>query len=186
MGYDSKYNKKSVKRPRGVLLTLVVGLMVGLMGLTTTSFRTVAPCLPDGGEGTVASAVGSVGSTNHHTPFEGIYRLAEASLCHGATTEYAPASMKPKVAQENAVKVARGGYSQIGKGSAEVDLVGLFVTFISKIQHEHGIYGSVGELGVHHGRFTSTLFITARENEKLIDERPCHAREILQPVEIRQ
>jgi len=38
---------------------------------------------------------------------------------------------------------------------------------ISEVQLQHGIYGSIGEIGVHHGLFYGALASNARENEKL-------------------
>ncbi|EEC44291.1 predicted protein [Phaeodactylum tricornutum CCAP 1055/1] len=91
------------------------------------------------------------------------------STCNAAlSSDFASSSMVPKVSNDNARRLAQGGYTLIAQGSGPVELVGLFSMALSEIQHSSNIFGSVGELGVHHGRFTSCLFITARENEKLV------------------
>lgn len=88
--------------------------------------------------------------------------------CQGQGLTYAPANKEGKVSKENAIKLVRGDWNKIPQGSGVVDFVGLVCMKLSKIQHGAGIYGSVGEMGVHYGRFTSTLFITARKTEKLV------------------
>jgi len=88
--------------------------------------------------------------------------------CQGQGLAFAPASAQGKVSKENAIALAKGNWEKIEQGSAAVDFVGLLCMKISKMQHDAGIYGSVGEMGVHHGRYTATLFITARETEKLV------------------
>ena len=61
-----------------------------------------------------------------------------------------------------------GGYQQIDKGSGDYKLVGPITAKLSRLQHDQGIYGTVAELGVHHGRFTGALFMTARATEKIL------------------
>lgn len=90
------------------------------------------------------------------------------SKCTLPGVKYSGSTMQPRVALEYIKKITQGGWENIERGSGPVDLVGFFTMFLSKLQHKAGIFGSVCELGVHHGRYTSTLFITAREHEKLI------------------
>jgi Methyltransferase domain len=102
-------------------------------------------------------------------PFD--FRTAPLSECPAANrklTNYAPPSMKSKVPPDHQKEFALGGYQKIDKGSGDYKLIAPLITKLSKIQHELGIFGTVAELGVHHGRFTGVLFLTARENEKLI------------------
>ena len=96
------------------------------------------------------------------------FRRPSESTCHGGGTNYPSATMVPKVSREAASKLTSGGFESIARGSADVTLVGLMAMQLSSFQHSMGVFGSVGELGVHHGRFTSTLFVTARDTEKLI------------------
>lgn len=90
------------------------------------------------------------------------------NTCHGKGRVMAASTMTPKVPKAKAIELAQGGFERIGQGSGPVDLVGAVAMKLSKIQHKSGIFGTVAELGVHHGRFTSCLFITARESEKLV------------------
>jgi len=78
------------------------------------------------------------------------------------------ATMDILIGMKKARQVARGGYEKVQPGSGPVSFVGLFVTVLSKLQHKRSAFGSVGELGVHHGRFTIVLFSTARRTEKLV------------------
>mmetsp|Transcript_7647 Transcript_7647/g.11234 ORF Transcript_7647/g.11234 Transcript_7647/m.11234 type:complete len:369 (-) Transcript_7647:50-1156(-) len=94
--------------------------------------------------------------------------LSFPKTCHGKGRAMAASTMTPKVPKAKAIELAQGGFKRIGQGSGKVDLVGAVAMKLSKIQHEFGIFGTVAELGVHHGRFTSCLFITARESEKLV------------------
>jgi hypothetical protein len=112
--------------------------------------------------------LGACADSEHPVSLNGKYRLANSSVCRRGNTEYAAASMKAKVTKANALKLAGGGYNDIERESGAVDLVGFFVSVVSRMQHKSGVFGTVGELGVHHGRFTSTLFITARKPEKLV------------------
>jgi hypothetical protein len=80
----------------------------------------------------------------------------------------APASSQSKLSAEHIQAFCEGGYLKIARGSGDVHLVGPIITSLSKMQHESGIYGSLAELGVHHGRFTGFLFVTARITEKLV------------------
>lgn len=77
---------------------------------------------------------------------------------------------EPKITLDNQRHFALGGYNQIARGSGEIVLAGPILNLISKQQHspDHRIYGSVGELGVHHGRFTAFLFVTSRQHEQLV------------------
>jgi Methyltransferase domain len=82
--------------------------------------------------------------------------------------QYAISSTTPKVSIDMQKHLALGGYEDIAKGSGTVTAAGSILTSLSQIQHSSGIYGTVGELGVHHGRFTSFLFATARSTEALV------------------
>jgi hypothetical protein len=101
------------------------------------------------------------------------------------STKYAPASIQPKIPISSSSNsgnekdkagdekgqrfIASGGYEAIAKGSGPIHAAGPIVNLISKIQHvEFHMFGTVAEVGVHHGRFTSFLFITARTTEKLV------------------
>ncbi|KAL3924629.1 MAG: hypothetical protein SGILL_000930 [Bacillariaceae sp.] len=75
---------------------------------------------------------------------------------------------QPKVTIENQNAFSAGKYEQIAKGSGEIHKAGAFLTTLSKLQHSSNIFGTVGELGVHHGRFTGFLFQTARLAEELV------------------
>eukprot|EP00977_Amphora_coffeiformis_P014675 scaffold4162_cov162-Amphora_coffeaeformis.AAC.8 len=75
----------------------------------------------------------------------------------------------PKIQQDLAKQLALGGYRNINKGSGDIPQAGPLLMMISKLQIQNlGLLGSVGELGVHHGRFTSFLFVTARREEDLV------------------
>lgn len=94
-----------------------------------------------------------------------------ASVCHNhrdIRIAAAPASTKSKLSMDQIHKFCSGGYLEIARGSGDVHLVGPLITSLSKAQHEAGIYGTLAELGVHHGRFTGFLFVTARDTEKLV------------------
>jgi Methyltransferase domain len=123
--------------------------------------------LHDGGEKSMTAAAlrsGVPAGFNH--------RLANGSVCLNIkSTRNAAASMQPKINIniEGQRFIASGGYEAIAKGSGPIHAAGPIVNLISKIQHsELHIFGTVAEVGVHHGRFTSFLFITARVNEKLV------------------
>eukprot|EP00978_Attheya_sp_CCMP212_P011538 scaffold28492_cov50-Attheya_sp.AAC.2 len=88
--------------------------------------------------------------------------------CNGQGLKYAAYSKASKVGTVNAVKIAKGGWDLIPQGSGGMRHSGAFCMKISQIQHESGLFGTVAELGVHYGRFTSALFITARKTEKLV------------------
>lgn len=97
------------------------------------------------------------------------YRYAD--VCHNhrdVAVAAAPASSQSKLSQIHIQDFCEGGYLKIARGSGDVNLVGPIITALSKQQHTAGIYGSLAELGVHHGRFTGFLFITARTTEKLV------------------
>lgn len=99
-----------------------------------------------------------------------------ANVCPNIkSTHYAPASMQPKIPINDIDNkggqrfIASGGYEAIAKGSGPIHAAGPIINLISKIQHtEFHMFGTVAEVGVHHGRFTSFLFITARTTEKLV------------------
>jgi hypothetical protein len=94
-----------------------------------------------------------------------------AHVCPAAKqklTNFAPRSDSPKVSQEQRIDFVMGGYKNISKGSGNFKLVGPMTMKLANVQHGEGIYGSVAELGVHHGRFTGALYVTATETEKLI------------------
>jgi len=92
-----------------------------------------------------------------------------------ASLHFARAEMEPKVSKINIKKIIKGAYNEIdaadyGDESEEdqLDLVGMYTTVLSYVQHTYGVFGSVGELGVLHGRFASCLFSTARQSEDLV------------------
>jgi Methyltransferase domain len=88
--------------------------------------------------------------------------------CHGRRTDVAPASMEPKLSLAQIRNFTSGGYNNIPKGSGDINLVGPMITQLSLLQHNLGIFGTVGEMGVHHGKFTGFLYVTARKTEQLI------------------
>ena len=98
------------------------------------------------------------------------YRSADRSCLPVAERNQSSpgATMESRVGIIKARQIANGGYEKIQPGSGPVSFVGLFVMALSKLQHKRGLFGSVGELGVHHGRFTVVLYITARTTEKLV------------------
>jgi hypothetical protein len=97
------------------------------------------------------------------------YRVAAADQCRNVkSTKFSKASNDPKVSLEDQREFAHGGYTKRARGSGDVNAVGPIVNMLSQIQHGKGIYASIAELGVHHGRFTGFLFVTARSTEKLI------------------
>lgn len=96
------------------------------------------------------------------------YRLASHMECTAVQSlDFAPVSHEPKVSLKNQRRFALGGYNLIAKGSGDTHACGPIVAFLSAWQHSHNIFGTVAELGVHHGRFTGILFMTARTTEKL-------------------
>jgi len=98
------------------------------------------------------------------------HRRASASECLKNVNSFrrAPESAQPKLSLKRQRAFALGGYNQIARGSGEVHTAGPILNLISKVQHGRGLYGTLAELGVHHGRFTGFLFITARLTEKLV------------------
>jgi hypothetical protein len=97
------------------------------------------------------------------------YRYADVCQSHrDIAVAAAPASSQSKLSTQHIHDFCDGGYLKIARGSGDVLLVGPIITALSKQQHETGIYGSLAEIGVHHGRFTGFLFITARTTEKLV------------------
>lgn len=55
--------------------------------------------------------------------------------------------------------------SEVQGWTSAQDLIGVY--FLSNIQHELGIFGSVGEIGVHHGKFFIGLSMTSCLSETL-------------------
>jgi hypothetical protein len=111
----------------------------------------------------------SLTSTSSRLP--DTYRYANGNVCQNhrdIAVAAAPVSLQSKLSAEHIQAFCEGGYLKIARGSGDVNLVGPIITSLSKQQHARGIYGSLAELGVHHGRFTGFLFITARTTEKLV------------------
>lgn len=101
------------------------------------------------------------------------YRLADSSTCRPPTVaEYhvRPDRMiEPKVELNGTKMLALGGYENISKGSGVIPQAGPILMMLSQMQFQNlSIFGSVAEIGVHHGRFTSFLFVTARKREDLV------------------
>ena len=97
------------------------------------------------------------------------HRLADSRTCKPPTERRPPASLAPKVSIENVRKLAKGGYKEISRGSGNIPHMGPFLTILSRLQLENlSLSGSVAEIGVHHGHFTSFLFATARQGEDLV------------------
>lgn len=110
------------------------------------------------------------------------YRVADKQSCRPPIFNWNAQLMKttthrdndkdkvfPKVPHDLAVQLALGGYRNILKGSGDIPQTGPLLMILSRIQFEQlALTGSVGELGVHQGRFTSFLFVTARQNEDLV------------------
>jgi len=96
-------------------------------------------------------------------------RTAHLKICSGhLRTLFAPQSNKTLVSESNLRLFVQGGYEKIAKGSGNIHAAGPFLHLLSQLQFSNGIFGSLGELGVHHGRFTGFLFVTARQTEKLV------------------
>ena len=89
-------------------------------------------------------------------------------MCRSESLDFAPSSSLPKISLDQQRALASGGYNQIAKGSGEITAAGIIINLLSQHQHAKGMYGTVAELGVHHGRFTSFLFSTARQSESLV------------------
>jgi hypothetical protein len=105
-------------------------------------------------------------------PSKSIYkRRATPDQCRNAmSNKFAdPAgSEKARVSTADAKAFALGGYKKIAQGSGKVDLYGIMTLVLAQIQHISGLYGSVGEMGVHHGRYTGCLFLGTTLNEDLV------------------
>jgi hypothetical protein len=103
-----------------------------------------------------------------------IYRYADSSVCRYGQWELSSnatlTELRPKVpVHPHQKSFVNGGYENIAKGSGEIHKAGAFLATLSMLQHtDLQIFGSVCEMGVHHGRFTGFLYLTARQNEKLI------------------
>ena len=92
-------------------------------------------------------------------------------LCPGPhVNRFALASKESKIDLSNQRRfVQNGGYEQIAKGSGNIHAAGPLLQTLSHVQQDQlNIFGSVGELGVHHGRFTGFLYMTARKTEPLV------------------
>lgn len=106
-------------------------------------------------------------SLAHQLPLT--HRVASSSTCIDSRSHrYAPASWEPRVSLEHQRQFALGKYNLIAKGSGEINACGPLISYLSHIQHSEGIFGTLAEFGVHHGRFTGFLFTTARATEKLV------------------
>ncbi|KAL7558360.1 hypothetical protein ACA910_004025 [Epithemia clementina (nom. ined.)] len=93
------------------------------------------------------------------------------ATCSGRRRSHvAKPTNETKVTAENRARFVREGlYENIGKGSGSYHVAGVVLHTMSQVQHSKlGIFGTVGEIGVHHGRFTSFLYMTAQETEPLI------------------
>lgn len=95
------------------------------------------------------------------------YRYADTCNNRQSSMKAVP-SQQPKLPLSSIQSFAQGGYLNIARGSGDIHLVGPIITILSRLQHENGLYGTLAELGVHHGRFTGFLFVTARDTEKLV------------------
>ena len=105
-------------------------------------------------------------------PTKSIYkRRATTRQCRNARSTKLADPLKAeklRVSSKQAKAFALGGYEKIAQGSGDVNVNGLMSLRLSQIQHSSGIYGSVGEFGVHHGRYTGCLFLGATANEDLV------------------
>ena len=105
----------------------------------------------------------------HTRPLPSTHRLAQPHECIASrSTDYAPASFHARVSLNDQQQFALGGYNKIARGSGDVNACGPIISVLSRLQHAQGIYGTLAEFGVHHGRFTGFLFTTARVTEKLL------------------
>lgn len=98
-------------------------------------------------------------------------RFATQEECRNARSiAFADSAGKAKahVSTEDAKAFALGGFEKIAQGSGDVNVIGLMSLRLSQIQHSIGLFGTVGEIGVHHGRYTGCLFIGATANEALV------------------
>lgn len=99
------------------------------------------------------------------------YRLADEETCKPPTktTRTATSSSAPIVDINATKQLALGGYEKISKGSGVIPQAGPLLMILSQVQTRNlALTGSVAEIGVHHGRFTSFLFVTARNDEALV------------------
>ena len=98
-----------------------------------------------------------------------VFEDAHAACVAPSVRAAAPAKRSRKVAVDKARAVANGGYEKVRQGSGDVLVHGMVTAMLSNYQHDDmSLFGAVGELGVHHGRFTSCLFITADASEALV------------------
>jgi len=106
-----------------------------------------------------------MGSSLNYLP--DTYRISSSEIClkNWKSTQHAIANSIPKLSLALQRTFAAGGFNKIARGSREVNAVGPIINLISKLQHSRGIFGSLGETGVHHGRFTGFLFVTARRRK---------------------
>ena len=66
------------------------------------------------------------------------------------------------------MRFAKGGYNQVSRGGGEITQHAPISTFLANVQHSNNVFGAVGEIGVHHGRFTIPLMHTALVGEELL------------------
>lgn len=66
-----------------------------------------------------------------------------------------------------AMNYFRTGQTRIDRGSANIETPLALLAYLSKLQLRHGVTGSIGEIGVHHGKFFVGLGLLARKNEQL-------------------
>jgi hypothetical protein len=108
----------------------------------------------------------AVHKKQRHPRLPSHHRLA--TTCRPSSSNFAAKSNEPRVPIETQKKFVNKGYELIAKGSGIVNAVGPVINKIARVQHKNGIYGTLAEMGVHHGRFTGFIFITSRQTEKLI------------------
>lgn len=103
------------------------------------------------------------------------HRLANSHACNppvavNSSISYTSSAFTDaKVDRKSARALALGGYERIAKGSGFIPQTGPILMILSQLQlFDLSLTGSVGEIGVHHGRFTSFLFATARKTEDLV------------------
>ena len=98
-----------------------------------------------------------------------VFEDAHAACAAPSVRAAAPSERSRKVAVEKARDIANGGYEKVRQGSGDVLVHGMVTAMLSNYQHDDmSLFGAVGEMGVHHGRFTSCLFITADASEALV------------------
>lgn len=175
MGSPGKMSSKRAldqnRTPWLKLAALMAALMfaANMMLVLTLTKKEVIPSDDDSNQ--VVKFHPSTGARSGPRRLPREFRDAPPSECPAAKeklTNFAPASMNSKIPYNWQKNFVFKGYKEIDKGSGDYNLVGPVTMKLSKVQHEQGIFGTVAEVGVHHGRFTGALFITARETEKLV------------------